>query len=49
VLYAYLASMFVLPSVLVLWARFTDQGGERAGESTLPDPVRSSDRPVTGE
>ncbi|MEF8867359.1 MAG: MMPL family transporter [Haloarculaceae archaeon] len=49
VLYAYLASMFVLPSVLVLWARFTDQGGERAGESTLPDPVRSSDRPVAGE
>jgi hypothetical protein len=49
VLYAYLASMFVLPSVLVLWARLTTHGGERARESRHPEPDRGSDHPVTGE
>ncbi|MFC6940702.1 RND family transporter [Salinirubellus sp. GCM10025818] len=49
VLYAYLASMFVLPSVLVLWARLTAHGGERVRESTIPESGPSSDHPVAGE
>jgi predicted RND superfamily exporter protein len=49
VLYAYLASMFVLPSILVLWARFTDHGSERAEESTRSESVRSPDRQASGE
>jgi predicted RND superfamily exporter protein len=49
VLYAYLASMFVLPSVLVLWARLTDHGSEQAEESARSESVRSADSPAFGE
>ena len=49
VLYAYLASMFVLPSILVLWARFTGHGSERAEESTRSESVRIPDRQASGE
>jgi predicted RND superfamily exporter protein len=49
VLYAYLASMFVLPSVLVLWARFTDRGREMEHRSALTGQVPSPDRSPADE
>jgi predicted RND superfamily exporter protein len=49
VLYAYLASMFVLPSILVLWARYIDHGSEHVRGSTRSGPARSPDRQSSGE
>jgi hypothetical protein len=43
ILYSFLASIVVLPSALVVWARLTGRGGTpAAGTTASTDPCRSS-------
>jgi hypothetical protein len=46
VFYAFLASLFVLPSALVVWARLFDRGG--GGTADTGAPSTSGDVETTG-